>query len=150
MTALSKSKVVFKERLIPGIPGLLPLVLLIPAIWLVLLPFADTATGLAAGLAVFAFVTALRISAAKVISVEGGMAKLGSVSISLDAIRAVDTLDKQAIRAIIGPESDARALLFFSASANFALKLALKENQTYPYVLVSTNKPDQLKLILGF
>lgn len=150
MNARRTSQAVFKERLLPKIPGLLPLVLLIPAIWLVMLPFSSSATALIVGLSMFVFVSVLRLLATKATTVRDGKVELGAVSISLNVIESIEMLDKYAIRSAIGPESDARALLFFASSANFALKLKLKENQAYPYVLISTNKPDRLKKSLGF
>jgi thiol:disulfide interchange protein len=150
MTALSTSQAVFKERLLPKIPGLLPFVLLIPAIWLVMLPFSSSATALTVALVTFLVATTLRLIATKSTIVRDGKVELGANVISIDAIESIELLDKYAIRSALGPESDARALLFFASSANFALKVMLKENQAYPYVLISTNKPDQLKLSLGF
>ena len=150
MTALSTSQAVFKERLLPKIPGLLPFVLLIPAIWLVMLPFSSSATALTVALVTFLMATTLRLIATKSTIVRDGKVELGANVISIDAIESIELLDKYAIRSALGPESDARALLFFASSANFALKVMLKENQDYPYLLISTNKPDQLKLSLGF
>ncbi len=134
----------------PKIPGLLPFVLLIPAIWLVMLPFSSSATALTVALVTFLVATTLRLIATKSTIVRDGKVELGANVISIDAIESIELLDKYAIRSALGPESDARALLFFASSANFALKVMLKENQAYPYVLISTNKPDQLKLSLGF
>jgi hypothetical protein len=150
MTAFSTSQAVFKERLFPKIPGLLPLVLLIPAIWLVMLPFSSSDTALVVGLGVFLAATALRLLATKSTIVRDRKVELGANAISVDSIESVELLDKYSIRRAIGPEANARALLFFSSSANFALKLQLKKNQAYPYVLISTNKPDQLTKSLGF
>lgn len=115
-----------------------------------MLPFSSSATALTVALVTFLVATTLRLIATKSTIVRDGKVELGANVISIDAIESIELLDKYAIRSALGPESDARALLFFASSANFALKVMLKENQAYPYVLISTNKPDQLKLSLGF
>lgn len=145
MSPVSKSRAVFKERLYPKVSGLLPLVLLVPATWLVVLPIAKSDVGLLIGVAVFAVATLTRFLAAKVTLVLPQEVLLGVVQIPLDAIESLEILDKYQIRSVLGPDSNARAHLHFSASANYAVMARLKKNQAYPYLLISTNKPDRLK-----
>lgn len=148
MSDAIRQPAIFSERLAPKMAGILPLLLLVPAVWLVSLPFLESGWALLLGASVFFLCTVARIVTAKKLTVTGGMLLIGARSFSKDLVTDIEVLDKYQARTAMGPELRADAILFFASSANYALKISLDQKSGHPYALISTNKPEALKRAL--
>lgn len=134
----------FSEKLLPSFPGLLPLLLVMPTMWLVLLPLLDSKTNLMASTITALLVLFIRFALSKKTVVAANQITFGSNIIEKRSVDSTRVLDRYEARKMIGSEADARALLHYSAAAKFAVLVTLDEGSKWPYCLISTNKPEAL------
>jgi len=128
----------------PSSLGLLPMILVLPAIWLVLLPLLDAVSSLVvSAISSFAILTILFLTAKKM-QIRNQTVELSTATFGLNEVASVTVLDKYESRKKIGPDADARALLHYSAAAKYSVLVQFRADTKWPYCLISTNKPQLL------
>ena len=135
----------FRERLIPGPGTLIAIVLLLPAIWLVLLPLSPS-VGLIGAIVVTIAVEVLMLVTAPVVAVADGVLSAGSARIPVSLTGAMESYRKTDATQARGPGLDARAYTLFRGWVDPVLRIDLTDpDDPTPYWLVSTRRPDELR-----
>ena len=134
----------YHERVLPSIGSFLPVLLVAPTLWLMLLPIAPM-VGVFAGLIISAFICIFMIANSPLIQVREGFLLVNKANISLDAIGEAITIGKESAFAERGPNLDSRAFLAIQASAPTMVKIkVIDPADPTPYLLVSSRHPDEL------
>jgi hypothetical protein len=139
----------YSEWQYPRPGSYLPLLLLIPAVWIVGAPFGS-AIGAYIGLAIAIIVAVLKIVGAKKISVYSDSLQLGTATIPKEALGKVEIISKENHFAARGSNLDSRAFVFLKYGLPEMVKIEIvdKKDPT-PYLLVSTRKAAQLVAALN-
>jgi hypothetical protein len=139
----------FRERLVPGVGTLLAVLLLLPAIWVVLLPLSPT-VGLIAAIVLTLAVEVLLVVIAPVVEVVDGVLVAGSARIPVSLTgetalyRGTDAVQAR------GPGLDARAFTLFRGWVDPVVRVDLIDpDDPAPYWLVSTRRPEELRAALA-
>lgn len=139
----------FRERLVPGVGTLVAVLLLLPAIFVVLLPVSPTAAVFASIGATIA-VELLLFALAPVVAVVDGVLVAGSARIPVSltgdtaAYRSTDAVHAR------GPGLDARAFTLFRGWVDPVVRIDLTDpDDPAPYWLVSTRRPEELRVALA-
>jgi hypothetical protein len=139
----------FRERLIPGPGTLIAILLLLPAIWLVLLPLSP-GVGLIGAIVITVVVEVLMIVVAPVVSVSDGVLTAGKARIPVSLTGATESYRKTDARQARGPGLDARAFTLFRGWVDPVLRIDLTDpDDPTPYWLVSTRRPDELRAAIA-
>jgi hypothetical protein len=134
----------YHERVLPSIGSFLPVLLVAPTLWLMLLPIAPV-VGVFAGLVISVFICIFMITNSPLIEVREGFLLVNTANISLDAIGDAVAIDKNSAFAERGPNLDSRAFLAIQASAPTMVKIRVTDPEDpTPYLLVSSRHPDEL------
>jgi hypothetical protein len=135
----------FRERLIPGIGTLVAVLLLLPAIFIILLPLSATVGAIASVLITLA-VEVLLLVMAPVVTVADGVLVAGTARIPVALTGDAEVFrGKDAVQAR-GPDLDARAFTLFRGWVDPVLRIALTDpDDPAPYWLVSTRRPEELR-----
>ena len=139
----------FRERLVPGVGTTIAVLLLLPAVFIILLPLSATA-GVVAAVVVTIGVEALLVALAPVVSVEDGVLVAGSARIPV-ALTG-DTEEYRGTEAVQarGPGLDARAFTLFRGWVDPVVRVDLTDpDDPAPYWLVSTRRPEELRAALA-
>ncbi|MFM6977471.1 MAG: DUF3093 domain-containing protein [Micrococcales bacterium] len=140
----SNQTFVYREWQYPRISSFVPLVLFIPAIWIVAAPF-NTNIGLFVGLGFAILGGVLKLTAAKHISITSELITLGDATIPLKAIGAASKISSSDQFAARGSQLDSRAFVFIKYGLPEMVKIEIKDtNDPTPYVLISTRRADDL------
>lgn len=139
----------FRERLVSGVGTLVAVLLLLPAIFIVLLPLSATAAIFASIGATIA-VELLLFALAPVVAVVDGVLIAGSARIPVSltgdtaAYRSTDAVQAR------GPGLDARAFTLFRGWVDPVVRIDLTDpDDPAPYWLVSTRRPEELRVALA-
>ena len=139
----------FRERLIPGPGTLIAILLLLPAIWLVLLPLSP-GVGLIGAIVITVVVEVLMIVVAPVVAVSDGVLTAGKARIPVALTGAMESSRKTDARQARGPGLDARAFTLFRGWVDPVLRIDLTDpDDPTPYWLVSTRRPDELRAAIA-
>ena len=139
----------FRERLIPGPGTLIAILLLLPAIWLVLLPLSPE-VGLIGAIVITIAVEVLMIVVAPVVAVADGVLTAGSARIPVSLTGAMEAYRKTDATQARGPGLDARAFRLFRGWVDPVLRIDLTDpDDPTPYWLVSTRRPDELRAAIA-
>lgn len=143
-TPTAPSPSTFRERLWPGPLGW-SFVLGFAAFALVaVLPVSTVAAFVAAGAAAVAGAT-VAVRTATVVAVDGGELRAGRAHIPLSALGAGRVLDRDGVRAALGPGSDARAFACLRSWIPGAVEVdVIDPDDPTPTWLVSTRRPSEL------
>jgi hypothetical protein len=139
----------FRERLIPGPGTMIAVLLLLPAIWVILLPLSPT-VGLIAAIVITVAVEVLLLVVAPVVAVADGVLTAGSARIPVSLTGAMEGYRKQDAVQARGPGLDARAFTLFRGWVDPVLRVDLEDpDDPTPYWLVSTRRPEQLQAAIA-
>lgn len=139
----------FRERLIPGPGTLIAILLLLPAIWVVLLPLSPT-VGLIGAIVITVVVEVLMIVVAPVVAVADGVLTAGSARIPVELTGAMESYRRTDAVQARGPGLDARAFTLFRGWVDPVLRIDLTDpDDPTPYWLVSTRRPDELRAAIA-
>lgn len=140
----SKQNIVYREWQYPRIGSFLPLVLFVPAVWIVAAPF-NTSIGLVIGIACALLGAVLKLATSKNIILTKDVLVLGDATIPRKAIGGVSKISKQDQFAARGSNLDARAYVFIKYGLPEMLKIEIRDtNDPTPYLLISTRNADGL------
>jgi hypothetical protein len=134
----------YRERLIPGIGTIVAVLLLLPAIFIILLPLSAT-VGAIASVVITVAVEVLLLVVAPVVQVVDGLLVAGSARIPVALTgETAPYRGKDAVQAR-GPDLDARAFTLFRGWVDPVLRVDLTDpDDPAPYWLVSTRRPEEL------
>ncbi|MGH3372612.1 MAG: DUF3093 domain-containing protein [Nocardioidaceae bacterium] len=141
----------YDERLSVPLRWWVQATMFLASVWLafvVALPLAVawTATGALAACVVALF---LGYGAARV-RVSDGVLHAGRAQIPLNALGAVEPLDKEATRLVAGREADAQAYLLLRPYLKRSVRAQVSDpSDPTPYWLVSTRRPEELSAVLA-
>ena len=139
----------FRERLIPGPGTLLAILLLLPAIWVILLPLSPT-VGLIGAIVITIVVEVLMIVVAPVVAVADGVLAAGSARIPVTLTGPMESYRKTDAVQARGPRLDARAFTLFRGWVDPVLRIDLTDpDDPTPYWLVSTRRPEELRAAIA-
>ena len=138
----------FRERLIPGVGTMIAVLLLLPAIFIILLPLSAT-VGIIASIVITIAVEGLLIVVAPVVEVVDGVLVAGSARIPVGLTGDAEPFrGAEAVQAR-GPGLDARAFTLFRGWGDPVLRIDLTDpDDPAPYWLVSTRRPEELRTAL--
>lgn len=134
----------FRERLLPG-PGLfLVLLLLIPAVLLTMLPLnRELAWPVAVGM--YVIITVSLAVMAPSVRVVDGLLIAGPAQIPVRVLGDGDVLDRDALRAAIGPGLDARSYLLIRGYIHTGVRIAnLDPSDPAPQWIITSRRPEHL------
>lgn len=144
----SNQDFIYREWQYPRIGSFLPLVLFIPAVWIVAAPF-DTNIGFLIGIGLAIIGTVLKLATSKRITLTQDSLILGDATIPRQAIGEVTKISKVEQFAARGSDLDARAFVFIKYGLPDLLKIRIEDHDDpTPYLLVSTRNADAFLLAL--
>ena len=134
----------YRERLTPAAWLLLASALLLPAIFLILLPVSPWAGGIAA-VFVYGLVVAGLFALSPEIVVADGVLRAGRASIPVSALGALAGFRGHDAFLQRGPELDVRAWLLIRGWVDPVLRVEIRDDaDPTPYWLISTRRPEEL------
>lgn len=140
----SNQNFIYREWQYPRISSFFPLVLFIPAVWIVAAPFS-TNIGLFIGAALALLAAILKLSAAKHISISADSITLGDAEIPRKIIGTVSSISQSEQFAARGSNLDARAFVFLKYGLPGMVKVEIKDpKDPTPYLLIATRNADEL------
>ncbi len=133
--------VLYRERLLPGLGFFFAWLLVIPAVWLIMLPInKDVAVPVAIGM--YVAIAVIFIVLSPKIEVRGGMLRAGRATIPVKFIGETQPLGAEPLRLAIGPESDARNYLLVRGWIHLGLKIEITdESDPTPNWIITSRKP---------
>jgi hypothetical protein len=138
----------FRERLTPGPGTLAAVLLLLPAVYIIVLPLSPAVGGVLA-VVVTVLVEALLVLSAPVVSVADGVLTAGRARIPVALTGGTATFRRAAATEARGPGLDARAFTLFRGWVDPVVRIALTDpDDPAPYWLVSTRRPEELQAAL--
>jgi hypothetical protein len=144
----SNEKAIYNEWQYPRVSSFAPLILLIPAIWIVAAPF-NTDIGLAIGAFLAGVAALLKLRTAKRIVVTEKLLLLGSAQIPRTALGRVEIVPSDHHFAERGSKLDARAFVFLKYGLPEMVKISVTDpKDPTPYILISTRNAKQLRACL--
>jgi hypothetical protein len=139
----------FRERLVPGPGTLVAILLLLPAVWIIVLPLSP-AVGAVLAVLVTAAAEAVILLTAPVVSVGDGVLTAGKARIPVSFTGATEAFRGRDATAARGPGLDARAFTLFRGWVDPVVRIALTDpDDPAPYWLVSSRRPEQLRAALA-
>lgn len=139
----------FRERLVPGVGTVVAVLLLLPAIFVVLLPLSPTAA-VFASVGVTIAVELLLVALAPVVAVVDGVLVAGSARIPVSLTGDTATYRSADAVQARGPGLDARAFTLFRGWVDPVVRIDLTDpDDPAPYWLVSSRRPDELRVALA-
>jgi len=138
----------YRERLSPGWWMVLAVGLVFPATILIFLPLS-IAVGVAAGATLWAGSVAVLWFFSPVITVSGGVLKVGNAQIDLSYIGPVEAFQGEAARHEKGPGASGLAWLSLRPWVDPVVKITVVDSaDPTPYWLISTRRPEELRTAL--
>lgn len=138
----------YSEWQLPRANSFLPVLLLIPAIWIVAAPF-NASLGLVFGVLAAVATTIIKITNAKRIAVTKNDIVLGSAKIPRKVLGEVEIIENKDQFANRGPALDSRAFVFIKYGLPGMVKIAVNDKaDPTPYLLISTRRPEALAAAL--
>ena len=139
----------YRERVLPPAASLWPVLLVIPAAYLTLLPFNELA-GLVLGPLFCLGILASIWFAAPVIEVDANVFSVGAATLPRSVISEVSVIPAKEVFAERGPRLSPAAYVRFQLGVRGLIKVTLAdpEDQT-PYWLIATRKPETIAQILA-
>jgi len=139
----------YHERLLPGPSFFAALLLVIPAVFLVMMPINQAAAAPTA-IGLYLVLIALAILGSPTLDVRDGVLRAGRAAIPVELIGEVEALDAASLRAAIGPGADARNFLLLRGWIHRGVRIEIvDENDPTPNWIVTSRKPLALAEALG-
>ena len=140
----SATATTYRERLVPGI-GLFAAVLLVaPAVAMVLMPIAISAS-IPAGIIAYLLVALFLFATSPSISVADGQLHAGRAHISLDQLGEIELLGADALRSALGTELDARSYLVVRGWIHRGVRIKnIDPADPAPYWILTSRRPQAL------
>lgn len=133
--------VFYRERLTPSLGFFFAWLLVIPAVWLIMMPI-NADIGLPVAIGTYVLAAGIFIALSPKIEVRSGELHAGRATISLKFIGALEPLGSDALRLAIGQEADARNYLVVRGWIHVGLKLEITdENDPTPSWIITSRKP---------
>jgi hypothetical protein len=146
---VATEKILYREWQYPRISSFLPLLLFVPAVWIVAAPF-KTDAGIFIGLGLCLIGIALKLLNAPHILVTDQLLRIGSASIPRKALGEVLVVAKDNQFFERGANLDARAQVFLKYGLPELLKVkVIDPNDPTPYLLVSSRNAKDLASALA-
>lgn len=131
----------FSERLVPGLGVFVSWLLIIPAVALVMLPIKAEAA-IPAAIGAYLVVAVLFFAMSPTIEVRNGTLRAARASIPVAQLGEIEALGSDALRAAIGPGSDARNFLLVRGWIHSGVKLEITDpNDPTPYWILTSRRP---------
>jgi hypothetical protein len=139
----------FRERLVPGPGTLIAVLLLVPAIFVVLLPLSPT-IGIIAAIVLTAAVELLLVVLSPVVAVQDGMLHAGAARIPVGLTGETALYRRADATQARGPGLDARAFTLFRGWVDPVVRVDVEDpDDPVPYWLISTRRPEELRAALA-
>jgi hypothetical protein len=139
----------FRERLIPGVGTLTAILLLLPAIWIIMLPLSPT-VGLIGAIIITIAVEVLMVLVAPVVTVANGVLTAASARIPVSLTGETSAYRKADAVAVRGPQLDARAFTLFRGWIDPVVRIEITDpDDPTPYWLVATRRPEELQAAIA-
>lgn len=134
----------YRERLAPG-PGLyIALLLLIPAVMLTVTPLSSV-WALPVAIGLYVVIAGSLFALAPTIEISNGQLLAGSARISVSLLGDAETLDRDALRAALGPGLDARSFLMVRGYIHSGVRISLVDpSDPTPQWILTTRRPEDL------
>ena len=134
----SNQNLLYREWQYPRISSFLPLVLFIPAVWIVAAPF-DTNLGLLIGFIFAALGATLKLTSSKSLSVTKDELILGDATIPKKVLGEITIVQPSEQFAARGSDLDARAFVFLKYGLPEMVKVKVNDpKDPTPYLLIAT------------
>lgn len=145
----SSERVLYSERVLPGLGIFAATFFLLPAIALVFEPF-DILLGITIGsIAVLAIWGSLIVLAPKIIITESSF-QAGAAKIAKAYLGKAEVIGAERIFLERGPNLDPKSYRVFQGSVKAAVKIAIRDSSDpTPYWLISSRKPQRIAEILA-
>jgi hypothetical protein len=125
---------------------MLAAVLLLPAIFIIMLPIAPPVIGGATAVLVTAIVEVLLVITAPIVAVRDGQLVAGAARIPVGLTGETEPFRGPDATAARGTQLDARAFTMFRGWVDPVLRVAVTDpDDPVPYWLVSTRRPEELR-----
>ena len=139
----------FRERLTPGPGTLVAVLLLLPAVFIIVLPLSPAA-GAVLAVVLTAAAELVLVLTAPVVSVADGVLTAGRARIAVALTGATEGFRRADATQARGPGLDARAYTLFRGWVDPVVRIALTDpDDPAPYWLVSTRRPEELRAALA-
>ena len=139
----------FRERLTPGPGTLAAVLLLLPAVFIIVLPLSP-AVGAVLAVAVTVVAELVLVLTAPVVAVEDGVLTAGRARIPVALTAGTEAFRGREATQARGPGLDARAFTLFRGWVDPVVRIALNDpDDPAPYWLVSTRRPEELRAALA-
>lgn len=139
----------YRERVLPSAASLIPVLLIFPTLYLMLL-LINTQAGILLGLSVTVAVLASIWFAAPVIEISGETFSVGDAELPIDVISKVTVVEPKEGFAERGVKLSPAAFTRFQLSVKQMVRLEiLDEADPTPYWLIATRKPAEIASILA-
>lgn len=134
-------EVLYRERLLPSLGFFFAWLLVIPAVWLIMLPI-NADIGIPVAIGAYVLAAGIFIVLSPKIVVRAGELLAGHATIPVNFIGSVEALGSEALRLAIGQEADARNYLVVRGWIHVGLKLEITdESDPTPYWIITSRKP---------
>jgi len=147
-SAVEKSSVPYRERVLPSFGSFLPVLAVFPSILLALYPISPLA-GYLLGLTITAVVMILMVWRAPVIEISDGFLRVSRAKVDLRLIGEASVIAKENSFLERGPNLKTNAFFVFQGSVKTMLKIEIADKRDpTPYWLFSTRHADEIKRLL--
>jgi hypothetical protein len=135
----------FRERLVPGPWLFIALLLIVPSVMLAVTPLSPP-LALPAAIAMYVIVAGSLLLMAPVVSVENGQLTAGRARIPAALLGTIEVLDSDALRAAIGPGTDARSHLVVRGYIHRGVRVEVVDpDDPAPYWIITSRRPKALQ-----
>ncbi len=140
----SQNQAIYRERVVPGPGGFIPLVLIAPTGFLTLSPI-NANLGVLIGVFGTALVVALLIWLSPVIELTDKTLRVGKAEIPRGALGLASPIESADAFSERGPKLNALAFIRFQPTVKTLIKIEITDPQDpTPYLLFSTRRPELL------
>lgn len=134
----------YREWQYPRIGSFLPILLFVPAVWIVAAPF-NTNIGFLIGIVLAILSSVLKLATSRIITLTNDSLILGDAKIPRQAIGEITKIAKEDQFAARGSNLDARAFVFMKYGLPGLIRIEIEDpKDPTPYLLVSTRNADAL------
>lgn len=131
----------YHERLVPGLGFFAALLLVIPAVFLVMIPI-NSAAAAPTAIGVYLVLVAFAILGSPTLDVRDGVFRAGRASIPVELLGEIEPLGSDSLKAAIGPGADARNFLVLRGWIHRGVRIEIvDENDPTPNWIVTSRKP---------
>ncbi|MGO1539295.1 MAG: DUF3093 domain-containing protein [Leucobacter sp.] len=142
------SAIGYRERLWPGLSLFIVLLLIIPAVTLMLWP-VNAVIAMPVGILLYALIAGMLVLTSPVIEIAGDRLTAGRATIPISALGSVELMGADRLRAVIGPDLDARSYLVVRGWIHQGVKIEnIDEQDPAPHWILTSRTPQKLAIAL--